>query len=121
MFKDELYRVIESTLHDNKVIASIKLCPEHEIFKGHFPGLPILPGVCTLNIIKDILNSQLKCNASLVEGDNLKFLALINPNVDELLKVEINIIERVINRITIACQVSNQTSAVFKMKGVYSC
>ena len=43
----------------NKLSAMIRLNPSHEIFKGHFPGNPILPGVCVVQILKEILMYQL--------------------------------------------------------------
>ena len=38
-------------LLNSKVFASYKTCPEHPIFKGHFPGHPILPGVVQIEIM----------------------------------------------------------------------
>ena len=33
----------------------IELNPEHGIYKGHFPYVPVAPGVCLVQIIKEIL------------------------------------------------------------------
>ena len=35
----------------------------HEVFKGHFPGNPIMPGVCMMQIIKE-LTEQLRQNCN---------------------------------------------------------
>jgi 3-hydroxyacyl-[acyl-carrier-protein] dehydratase len=43
----------------NKLSVIIRLNPAHEIFKGHFPGNPLLPGVCVVQILKEILMNQL--------------------------------------------------------------
>lgn len=58
----------------------IHLNSTHEIYKGHFPQLPIVPGVVLLQIIKETLESKLQKQLRLTQGDNIKFLALINPN-----------------------------------------
>lgn len=59
---------------------NIKLNPEHEVYKGHFPEIPISPGVALMQIIKEILMDKFQQELMLTEGCNVKFLALINPN-----------------------------------------
>ena len=39
---------------EGKYICRITLNPAHPIFAGHFPGNPITPGVCMLQIIKEL-------------------------------------------------------------------
>jgi 3-hydroxymyristoyl/3-hydroxydecanoyl-(acyl carrier protein) dehydratase len=41
-----------------RVQATIRLNPDHAIFAGHFPGQPVVPGVCMLQIIKELLVPQ---------------------------------------------------------------
>lgn len=36
----------------NKHEATIDINPAHEVFKGHFPDNPVMPGVCMMQIIK---------------------------------------------------------------------
>lgn len=57
----------------------IELNPEHEIYKGHFPKIPVAPGVCLIQAIKEILIAKFQKKLVLIEGNNIKFLILINP------------------------------------------
>lgn len=57
----------------------IRLNSEHPIYKGHFTQIPITPGVCLTQIIKEILMEKLQKELVLTQGDNIKFLAMINP------------------------------------------
>lgn len=59
--------------------SSIRLNALHPVYKGHFELLPIAPGVCLTQVIQEILMSKLRKNLMLVSGDNIKFLAMINP------------------------------------------
>ena len=45
---DSLYKVISDTRSETGHVYSIELDPEHFIYKAHFPGEPITPGVCIL-------------------------------------------------------------------------
>lgn len=76
---------------ENKLQLEIELNPAHPVYQGHFPQIPIAPGVCLTQIIKEICESHLQQKLKMIAGRNIKFLALINPleNKDFLVKVEI--------------------------------
>jgi len=121
MLRGKLYTVIESSLLDQKINARIVLNKDHEIFRGHFPEIPILPGVCTIQIISELLGEHLKSKLRLTDGDTIKFTGLVNPNTDSQLNVEINILKKEQDSVSISCQVSTQAASVFKMKGTFLC
>ena len=79
----------------SKYIATIIVNENHEVFKGHFPGNPIMPGVCMMQIIKEISEQITECSLFMQTLTNVKFMALINPFVSNklLLELEINITE----------------------------
>ena len=58
---------------------TLALNPEHPIYQAHFPGNPITPGVCIIQIVKELLEVQLKCKLFLKKVNNAKFLNVINP------------------------------------------
>ena len=35
--------------------AEVSLLADHPVYAGHFPGRPVVPGVCTLTIIRECL------------------------------------------------------------------
>ncbi len=56
----------------------------HEIFKGHFPGQPVVPGVCTMQIVRELLEQQTGKKLFMQNAANVKFLQLILPEVQPL-------------------------------------
>lgn len=64
---------------DNMVSVKIKLNPLHDIFKGHFEQMPVVPGVCQTQIIKEILQKELNIDLMMSKGDNIKFTGMIIP------------------------------------------
>ena len=54
MLIEGLYSVIDYQWDEQNVNAVIELNKDHDIFKGHFPGNPVMPGVCMLQIIKEL-------------------------------------------------------------------
>ncbi|WP_348822371.1 3-hydroxyacyl-ACP dehydratase [Flavobacterium aestuarii] len=84
-------KVLENTV-DSKYKAQITINERHEVFQGHFPGNPIMPGVCMMQIIKELTEQITTCSLFMESLSNVKFMALINPfvNPDLLLELDIN-------------------------------
>lgn len=65
----------------------------HEVFEGHFPDNPITPGVCMMYIIKELTSKLLNHKLQLVTASNIKFMALINPNINPEITIDLVITE----------------------------
>jgi 3-hydroxyacyl-[acyl-carrier-protein] dehydratase len=72
------------------VKATISINRNHRILDGHFPGLPIVPGVCMMQIIRELMEVTSGKGLKLVAADNMKFLSVINPDQNHLVDVSIN-------------------------------
>lgn len=52
------YTLLEMEHQDaNAAIFHIALCPESDIYRGHFPGNSVCPGVCNMQMIKECVES----------------------------------------------------------------
>src|SRR5690625_4125184 len=102
MLKDNLYRLksIEK-LQENSFNVQIHLDKEHDIFKGHFPGNPVLPGVCMVQIMKEISSKITQENLQLKTSKSIKFLELINTNENPNLDLKLEITEKTNSNIII--------------------
>jgi len=92
MVLKDFYKVLsEEKSGDAKYNFRILVNADHEVFKGHFPGNPIMPGVCMIQIIKELTESVTKNPLMIQTLTNVKFMALINPEVNPELRLEIDI------------------------------
>jgi len=73
--------------------AHILLNKDHDIFKGHFPGNPVTPGVCMMQIVKELTEEFIGRKLFLKTASNVKFMAIINPFETPELKMSLNISE----------------------------
>lgn len=76
----------------NSATYRCRLHPEAPVFKAHFPGFPVLPGVLTLKMVVDAINaSQFFSTQTLMVQSigNAKYLAVVNPQ--ETQEVEISV------------------------------
>lgn len=93
MLIEGLYKVISTQNTETGISAHIHLNKDHPIFKGHFPGNPVMPGVCMIQIIKELTEKTTKKDLFLSVSSNIKFMAIINPEINPDLKVAIDIIQ----------------------------
>ena len=91
MLIPHFYSIKEFNFTDNQLKAIIELNPEHEVFKGHFPNNPVTPGVCMLQILKELTEQATNTNLFIKECSNVKFMALINPETNPILVITIDI------------------------------
>ncbi|GJH41374.1 3-hydroxyacyl-ACP dehydratase [Capnocytophaga sp. HP1101] len=72
-------------------LCTLTLNSHHPIFDGHFPQNPITPGVCMMQIIKNLTEEITGHKLFLVKTTNVKFMALINPITHPVLTLTLTI------------------------------
>ena len=77
---DSLYTIVSETANESGHEFELKLNPEHFIYQAHFPGEPITPGVCIMQIAVELFEVAHKTPIALNTVKNIKFLRIISPN-----------------------------------------
>ena len=113
-YSTERYEFAEDT-----VTSVIKFNPQHQIFEGHFPGQPVVPGVCMVEIVKKLTEQALDTNLLLTKGHQLKFLQLVVPDSNDAISVEIKL-NNVAGVYAFNAVFKKEEVAVFKMSGEYT-
>lgn len=74
--KNNLYTIIASEVEKFR----LRLHPDHFIYQAHFPGEPVTPGVCIVQIGKELMEELLGKSLEIKSVKNVKFLSVISPN-----------------------------------------
>jgi 3-hydroxyacyl-[acyl-carrier-protein] dehydratase len=77
------------TATENQIQVVVELKADNAIFKGHFPGQPVLPGVCMMQMIAEITGEYLKQAFRITNAPMIKFLHTIDPRRNPLICLEI--------------------------------
>ncbi|MEX0274935.1 MAG: 3-hydroxyacyl-ACP dehydratase [Flavobacteriaceae bacterium] len=93
MLIQELYTITDFVKEGDSVRAGIRLNGQHDIFKGHFPGNPVMPGVCMIQIVKELTEKALGSPLFLSVASNVKFMAIINPEKNADLNLNLTLAE----------------------------
>lgn len=83
--QNELYTLQGQTEEADCCSFRVRLLPESFIYKAHFPGQPITPGVCIIQIAKELLEEKAGRPLSVTAVKNVKFLSVIEPSADAML------------------------------------
>lgn len=90
MLRNDLYSTGSVVKKNSAHWVSVKLNANHAIFNGHFPGQPVLPGVCMLEMVREILEEFLQQKLRISKGPLIKFLAMIIPDKTPSFTIEVN-------------------------------
>ena len=119
ILKDNLYNVIDlTTENENAVDAKIKLIGECAIFKGHFPGFPILPGVCSIQIVRELLSLNYLYDLYISRLSSIKFLSVINLTSDNVTEIKITVSNFSSNGLSVDARYLNDDKPVIKIQGL---
>ncbi|MCX6249020.1 MAG: hypothetical protein NTW10_14940 [Bacteroidetes bacterium] len=70
---------------------TLELNPAHPVYEGHFSGNPVVPGVCQVQMISEMVSEIKGCALRLMQADTIKFLSLMVPVknrfVDAMLRI----------------------------------
>ena len=91
MLQNSFYKIVNMDSGQQDCTVTICLNREHEIYKAHFPGQPITPGVCQIQIVTEILALRLNEEVYLSDIKNVKYMAVISPEEVSELTVDIQL------------------------------
>jgi 3-hydroxyacyl-[acyl-carrier-protein] dehydratase len=89
MLNNDFYFVVDKNLTNNGFDANIALNENHTIYRSHFPQKPITPGICILQIAKELIASHHQKTLVMDTIRNIKFLQIIDPLINHTIHFSI--------------------------------
>ena len=115
----KFFTTISQSMVPGQVEARISFNADHSIFKGHFPGLPVVPGVCMMQISREVLEEALGKPLAIVSADNMKFMAVIDPNKNNQVDVKV-VYTHDGDSYIVNASLSSDNTTYFKMRATLS-
>ena len=120
MLLGSFYKIIDSANEEEKLSATVQFDASHPIFTGHFPTLPVVPGVCQTQMLNEVLNSILGKEFSMTRTSQIKFLALLNPVKTPQIQMDIKMTPLQQGRFLVSANYYWQDIAYFRFKGEFA-
>ena len=115
-----LYSISELNINENEFSARIAFDPSHEIFSGHFPGQPVVPGVCLIHIVKEVAIKIAGREVLMSNGKNIKFLNVIDPRENMVVSLTGSFSLNENHELSLSANILKETIVFFKFKGIFT-
>lgn len=116
MLINNFFKIKEHTQENESTLFIIELIKNHPIYDGHFPGNPIVPGVCSIEMIKECAEFILNCSLYFDSIEQCKFLSPIDPIKTETLTIALKLISFNENEYSIYATIMSQLTQCVSIK-----
>jgi len=79
MLRDHFFVIKERTQTPEGWVYRISLDASHPIYQAHFPNNPVTPGVCIVQMVKEMASDCCSKTFFIRVIRNVKFLSVLNP------------------------------------------
>lgn len=118
LLRNSLYYIVESRETESESREAeyrVRFDAFHPIFAGHFPGHPVVPGACLIQIAEELLATHLGQKVRFTSVRNLKFRQPVLPDQ------EVTITILLAKEQNVKCQLSIINSLSASFTATYMC
>lgn len=88
-FENSYYRLLGTTPSDSGAVFRVALLPDCEVYRGHFPGHPVCPGVCNVELIRRCAERFVGQRLHIHTISQCRFTAIASPDLS--LEVDVSL------------------------------
>lgn len=119
MLQESFFQFTPPQTDGNTSKTTITLNAGHQIFEGHFPGQPVVPGVCMMQMVKEVLENIVGTKTKLLKAGDMKFLAILNPQANSTADMQVTYTTADDGTLKVDALIQHEASVFFKFKGVF--
>ena len=94
---ENFYTIIARTLDGLSGMFQVRLNPECKIYEGHFPGTPVSPGVCNIQMMLECAEIVAHMPLRARKINRCRFTTLLSPKTHPELEIRIDLQEKETN------------------------
>lgn len=117
MLLGDFFTIAETHKEGNVRTASITFNPSHAIYEGHFPGQPVVPGVCQTQILLEAISLFLSKEVTIKHAHMIKFLQLINPSIQSKLNIKITTLSETESSMVVNAELASGEDLYYRFRG----
>lgn len=112
MIINEYFTIENTNREENNVVFSLLLNPDYKVYKGHFPDMPVCPGVCNIQMIKECLECETGKKLLLDTISQCKFSSVVTPLENKYLQLNMQIVETEEKTYKVKANVTNRDNTI---------
>ena len=113
-----LYTYTNLKVESGQLTCSLQVDVDHPVFRGHFPSQPVMPGVCMIQMMTDVMSDYLNLELELSRSSMIKFINMWIPATDQLIEMKVQYEKSDQGHVIIKNGlIHNGETILFKLKG----
>jgi len=84
------FRIISENIQRQQAVFLIELLPSCPVYAGHFPGNPVAPGACNIEMVRQCASIALQREVRIAGIRLCKFMKLLRPDTLETLTLQMS-------------------------------
>ncbi len=116
MLRDKYFSFRGLDANENSFEYTVTLNPEHEIYNGHFPGRPVSPGVCSIQMIRECCEDALCKPMKITAISTCRFLNVLTPAKGKALQIKLNLNEEEDRTVKVDASICNEETTFVTLK-----
>ena len=91
MLVENYYNIEGVTPREGGAVFNISLRPDCAVYEGHFPGTPVCPGVCSVQMVRECAEQAAGRKFRLREIKQCRYLSLMSPQTHPQVIVDLSL------------------------------
>ncbi|MCQ2073654.1 MAG: beta-hydroxyacyl-ACP dehydratase [Bacteroidaceae bacterium] len=120
LLKDKFFSIENTVISNDGVTYQIRLLSDCDCYRGHFPGKPVSPGVCNIEMIRECAELFTGKDLFIEEIKQCRLTAVSSPAICPSLDVAIKLIPASDNTAyEINASITDQARTYMSLKGIF--
>lgn len=90
----DYYSIESSAIEGQTGTFYVHLNPECEVYEGHFPGTPVSPGVCNIQMVLECAERVAQHHLRMLKLNRCRFTTLLSPQTHPQLEIHIDLLPK---------------------------
>ncbi len=117
MLWNSFYKIDQEQSAPGYYSGRVHFVANHEIFAGHFPGQPVVPGVCMMDMVQEQVERGVGSPLWLKKASQVKFLQMLLPDSQPILELKWEKGEG--NQWKVQATIKENQGTMFRLQGIY--
>jgi 3-hydroxyacyl-[acyl-carrier-protein] dehydratase len=120
MLQGDFFIISKIETTEAEIKAELIINARHKIFEGHFPGQPVVPGVCMMQMVKEIIEKVTEKKMDLIKSSEMKFLAIVDPLQNNIISATLKYTMDENQHVLVSAVLFKDAITHFKFKGLFT-
>ena len=116
LLEEKYFKLVRMYEEGENIIFQVELLPDCQVYQGHFPGNPICPGVCNIEMLRECVGIYLQNKVYISSIKQCRLTAIATPSICPELDIEVHL-EETETGYTVSGKIQDKNTIYLEYKG----